>query len=83
MRLGTADHDHMSLGQKLWHVSWSLVLLCCIAAGIGFAMLYSAAGGDWSPWALRQVTRFGVGLVLMLAVAVTDIRVWMRYSYLL
>ncbi len=84
MRLGAAaDQENMSLGQKLWQVSWSLVLLFCVAAAIGFAMLYSAAGGALEPWTLRQVARFGVSIVLMLAVAVTDIRIWLRYAYLL
>ena len=27
---------------------------------VGFAMLYSAANGSWTPWAMRQVIRFGV-----------------------
>ena len=84
MRLGAAaDQENMSLGQKLWQVSWSLVLLFCLIAAIGFAMLYSAAGGALDPWTLRQVARFGVSIMLMLAVAVTDIRIWRRYAYLL
>ena len=83
MRLGAAaDQENMSLGQKLWQVSWSLVLLFCVTAAIGFAMLYSAAGGALEPWTLRQVARFGVSIMLMLAVAVTDIRIWLRYAYL-
>ena len=84
MRLGAeADQENMTLGQKLWQVSWSLVFLFCITATIGFAMLYSAAGGSLEPWTLRQVARFGVAIMLMLAVAVTDIRIWLRYAYLL
>jgi rod shape determining protein RodA len=46
-------------------------------------MLYSAAGGDFDPWADRQMVRFAVGLVLMLSVAVVDIRIWLRYAYLI
>ena len=61
----------------------TLVFLFCVAAAIGFAMLCSAAGGALEPWTLRQVARFGVSIMLMLAVAVTDIRIWLRYAYLL
>jgi rod shape determining protein RodA len=50
---------------------------------VGFVMLYSAAGGDFDPWADRQMVRFAVGLVLMLSVAVVDIRIWLRYAYLI
>ena len=85
MSLGgtTADRGPLTIGQKLWQISWSLVFLLILLAGIGFAMLYSAASGEWDPWASRHAIRFGIGLVLMVAVAVTDIQVWMRYAYTL
>jgi rod shape determining protein RodA len=44
-------------------------------------MLYSAGGGSMEPWASRQAMRFGIGMALMLVVAVVDIRVWMRFAY--
>ena len=78
-----ADDGPLTLGQKLWQISWFLVFLLMLLAAIGVAMLYSAAGGEWDPWASRQMIRFSIGLVLMIAVAVTDIQVWMRYAYTL
>jgi rod shape determining protein RodA len=82
MRLGaTADAVPVTPGQKLWQVSWSFVILLCFTAAIGFTVLYSAAGGSWDPWASRQLMRFGFGLVVMLTVAVIDIRFWLRYAY--
>jgi rod shape determining protein RodA len=73
----------MSAVEKLFQICWSLVFwLCCIAA-IGFAMLYSAANGSLQPWALPQLTRFGVGLALLVAVALVDVRILMRYAYVL
>jgi rod shape determining protein RodA len=75
--------DRLTLGQKLADVNWLLVLLLCLVAGVGFAMLYSAGNGSYSPWASRQMLRFGVGLLLMLGVAVVDIRFWYRYAYAL
>ncbi len=71
----------MTLGEKLWQVNWSLLLLVAAICGIGFAMLYSAANGHWQPWAARQMMRFGIGLVLMLGAALVDIRHWMRLAY--
>ena len=71
----------MSIAEKLFQVSWSFVFwLCCIAV-FGFAMLYSAAGGNLEPWALPQIMRFGVGLGLLVMVAMIDVRTLMRYSY--
>jgi rod shape determining protein RodA len=71
----------MSLGEKLREANWLLVLLVTAIAGVGFAMLYSAANASIDPWMSRQVVRFAAGLVLMLAVATVDIRIWMRHAY--
>ncbi len=67
--------------QKLSQVNWAMVLLICLIAGIGFVMLYSAAGGSLGPWANRQMLRFAVGLVLMLSIAVVELRIWLRFAY--
>lgn len=75
------DPADMSIGRRLRHVSWPLVLLLCLLSAVGFGMLYSAASGDWQPWAVRQMVRFVIGLVLMLLIAITDIRIWLRYAY--
>ncbi|MCK5546716.1 MAG: rod shape-determining protein RodA [Rhodospirillaceae bacterium] len=73
--------SQMSLGQKLLHMHWFFILLLCATATVGFAMLYSAAGGDLDPWASRQMARFALGLLGMAVVAVIDIRLWLRFSY--
>jgi rod shape determining protein RodA len=83
MRIGSADRGPMTIGQKLWQVNWFLVLFIIILTGIGCAMLYSAGEGSWNPWAKRQIIRFGIGLFLMIMVAVTDVRSWMRHAYTL
>ncbi|MBT6138039.1 MAG: rod shape-determining protein RodA [Rhodospirillaceae bacterium] len=58
-----------------------MVLLITAIAGIGFAMLYSAANGNWSPWAYRQAIRFAGGAVLMIGLALVDLRFLMRWAY--
>ncbi|WP_119167685.1 rod shape-determining protein RodA [Algihabitans albus] len=74
-------NPELQLGQKIWQLNWGLVLLVLLLAGIGFAMLYSAASGSWDPWAVRQAIRFGGGLLLMFVVALIDIRFWFRVAY--
>ncbi len=67
--------------QRLFEINW-LIVLCTVAiACIGFALLYSVAGGSWDPWASRQATRFVMAVILMLVIAVTDIRIWMALAY--
>jgi len=71
----------MTLAQKLGAMSWGLVSLLMLTAALGFAMLYSAAGGSVEPWASAQMMRFGVGLLLMVGIAMIDIRQLHRWSY--
>ena len=82
-RRTAASSAEMTLAQRVWQINWTFVLLITLAASIGVGMLYSAANGSLEPWAGKQLARYGVGLLIMLAVALTDIRVWLRYSYVL
>ena len=69
------------IATKLWQISWSYVLLLCMLAGVGYVALYSAAGGSPDPYASRHIIRFGVGLVVMIGVALVDIRLIEKFSY--
>jgi rod shape determining protein RodA len=71
----------LTFADKLRGLQWSLVLLLAAISAIGFAMLYSAANGDFQPWASRQMTRFAIALVPMIAAALIDIRYWYRSAY--
>lgn len=72
-----------SLWSKIWQIHWIFILLLCAISGVGFAMLYSAANGSVDPWADRQMARFAIGIGLLVVVAVTDVRVWFRYAYVI
>ena len=71
----------LTLADKVRGLQWGLVLLLSLIAAIGFAMLYSAASGDFQPWASRQMIRFAVALVAMLAAALIDVRHWFHSAY--
>jgi rod shape determining protein RodA len=73
----------LTLGQKIWSINWGMVFLVVIIFSVGFAMLFSAGNGNVDPWASRQSVRFGAGFLVMLVVAVIDIRLWFRYAYVL
>jgi len=70
-----------NLFQRIIGLNWFMILITCLIAGTGFAILYSVAGGEWDPWASRQSVRFAMALLIMLGIAVTDIRLWMALSY--
>lgn len=69
-----SQRGDLTLFQKVLRLDWSMVLVICSVASIGFLMLYSVAGGSFDPWAGQQMTRFGVGLALMMVIALIDIR---------
>src|SRR3546814_19709178 len=62
----SARNPEMSLRQKIWQLNWGMMLLLSLVAGVGFAMLYSAANGSFEPWASAQMMRFGLGLGMMI-----------------
>ena len=73
--------DELTFGQKVWSINWILVLIMLVIATIGFLTLYSTAGGTSDTWVMRQLIRFGIGVVAMFVVALIDIRIWYRFAY--
>ena len=62
--------------RKLLFLNWPVVFLVTAVSGFGFLMLYSVAGGSMTPWVMPQVQRFGLGLVLMIGMAMVPIWFW-------
>ena len=76
-RPGERDRLIVKLGQ----IDWTLCLLLTAIAGIGGVMLYSIAGGSWSPWAGRHMILYAVCFLMMIALATVDLRVWFTLAY--
>ncbi|MGR3443424.1 MAG: rod shape-determining protein RodA [Thalassococcus profundi] len=62
--------------RKVLYLNWPLVILLTAVAGVGFLMLYSVAGGSFSPWAEPQMKRYVLGLIAMFVVAMVPIWFW-------
>jgi rod shape determining protein RodA len=61
---------HAPVGlRKALFINWPLVVILCAIAAVGVLMLYSVAGGSWSPWAEPQMRRFALGLAVMFSIA--------------
>lgn len=69
--------------QRILALSWPLIFLMTFMSCLGFAILFSAAKGHFDPWASAQMTRFAMLFPLMLAIAVVDIRIWLKFSYVI
>jgi rod shape determining protein RodA len=65
----STDNSSNILLTKFLKINW-LIVLCVVFLGlIGVAALYSAAGGNWNPWAKSHLIRLIVGVVLMFIIA--------------
>ncbi len=65
---------------KLSKLNW-LIILCIIILGfVGVASLYSAAGGDWDPWAQKHLIRFIFGFLFMLLLALLPPSIFFNLS---
>ncbi len=72
----------IGLLNKFWQVPWLFVLLVSAIAGVGYVALYSAGNGAPEPYASKHAIRFGFGLVLMLSIAMIDIKLIAKLSWL-
>ena len=70
------------LATKFQSFAWSMVIFVLMITAIGLAMLYSAGGMSWEPWASRQAVRFTISFSLLVIVAVIDISFWLRIAYI-
>lgn len=65
---------------KFFKLNW-LVILCVILLGfVGVASLYSAAGGNWEPWAKNHLIRLIFGFVLMLILSFLPPKLFFKFS---
>ncbi|MDC0549140.1 rod shape-determining protein RodA [Alphaproteobacteria bacterium] len=65
----STDNPSNILLTKFLKINW-LIVLCVVFLGlIGVAALYSAAGGNWNPWAKSHLIRLIIGVVLMFIIA--------------
>lgn len=81
--LALIDDPRLTLADRARLFPYAALLGVTGIACIGFAILYAAAQGSWDPWASRQAIRYGIGVVLAVTIALVDIRIWLRYAYLI
>lgn len=77
----TRPGERDRLSTKITELDWRIVGLLCVIAGVGAAMLYSIAGGQWQPWAADHLIRFGAMVVVMLSLAMVHPKWWFRGAY--
>jgi len=66
---------------KLYEVNWLLIALVGLVGLVGVTMIFAATDGVWSRGAQQHLIRLVFAGGLMLAVAITDIKVWYTLAY--
>ncbi len=72
---------HRTLFAKLADINWLLPVLIFLIGMIGVATIFSATGGGWELGAKQHFVRLMVGLLFMVLIALTDIRLWYTMAY--
>lgn len=76
-----SENQDLQVLEKIRRIPMGYLLVSSLICCVGFLLLYSAARGDLQLWALPQIIRFGIGLIITLVIAVVHIRVWYMLSY--
>ena len=70
-----------SLKGKLFEINWLLPTLVAVVGLVGVIMIYAATDGVWRYGAFQHLVRIAFGGVVMLAIALMDVRMWYRFAY--
>jgi len=74
------QNQDLSLKERFFNLNFIFIAIVCTLAFIGCAILYSAAGGNLSPWALNQGIRFGLGLLIFLVASLLKPELYYKLS---
>jgi rod shape determining protein RodA len=77
----SARSESMGVMEKVSMMSLPLLLLMCCILVFSLAMLYSAGGGLWAPYALPQLLKIALGFGMFFLAAMSNIKTWVRFSY--
>jgi rod shape determining protein RodA len=66
---------------KLFRLNWLIVFCIFLLCLIGVTSLYSAAGGQWNPWAKSHLYRSLIGISVMLFIALLPPNFYNKLSF--
>ncbi len=67
--------------EKALRIHWLLLAILLVVGVFGVVMLYSIAGGSFSPWALTQMVRLFICLLFVIMLGMVDLRIWLMLAY--
>jgi len=69
--------------RELARMPWGIIMIVAALAGFGMIILYSAAGGALTPWALKHGIRFVILLTASLLIALVSPDRLMKYAWVI
>ena len=76
-----SNANMMRMSEKMSRFSWALFTPMCIVLALSIVVLYSAGHGSWQPFALSQLIKIMVGLVVFFFAAFSNIKTWIKSAY--
>jgi len=75
------DQRRVPFLERIKLLNWNLISLVLTLSMLGFLMLYSAGGGHFRPWLIRQLVFFTIFFPIMIGIAIIDIKIWFKSAY--
>jgi rod shape determining protein RodA len=75
--------DRSVIFDKLKNVNYNLLFIAILIFAFGIAGLYSTGGGNWQPWAEKQIIYFLIFIPIIFVIALININFWFKMSYLI
>ena len=76
-----SNANMMSFGEKLSRFSWVLFIPMCVVLLFSVIVLFSAGGGSWTPFALSQLSKIALGMIIFFIVSFSNIKTWIKSAY--
>ena len=67
---------------NLYNLNYLFIFIITLLTVIGIFALYSAADGSFYPWAIRHSIRYSIFFILMLIIALIDLKLIFKYAYI-
>jgi rod shape determining protein RodA len=67
--------------QRILALPWRIILLVAAIGGFAVVVLYSAAGGSLTPWAINHAVRFSLFMGMALVLSQIPLGFWLRIAY--
>ncbi len=79
--MNLSNQNTSSISERISQLNWTLISLILALISMGFLMLYSAGGGHFKPWLIRQLSFVIIFFPVMIFIAITDIKIWFKVAY--